>query len=251
MILLALVVSVSIASLVAARALPALRAADTTSFKNMVKNYFRPVVTGWGIGINTEQDSYLAARFHAVTIKTLSNARIREIIREAKAGNETSWTGVRNRLQAALDDEGSTKVIARVNINKVNYILTGIVRNETYFKGTIREKPDYSACTAANTSTEDCELQATQVGELWLTRKEAEFEGGRDRIWAGRMEFNETDYIFVALVNPKMHATVTSAGKVTPIAASVAATAGVASPGSLAAGGAQAQHSQQSGQGGT
>jgi hypothetical protein len=195
-----------IAARTTARNLRAVQATDKVMFKTMVKRYFHPVVTGWGIGLNTEEDSYLAARFHAVSVKTLSRARVRQIIAEVKESGDVTWEEVRDRVNAALEEEDATRIVARIKINKVNYILTGAVKDETTFSGTIREKPDYDACAATNTSSEDCELAATVVGEMHLTRKEAEFEEGKDRVWAGTMEFEGSDYTFVALVNPRQRA---------------------------------------------
>jgi hypothetical protein len=195
-----------IAARTTARNLRAVQAADKTMFKTMVKRYFHPVVTGWGIGLNTEEDSYLAARFHAVSVKTLSRARVRQIIAEVKESGDVTWEEVRDRVNAALEEEDATKIVARIKLNKVSYILTGVVKDETTFSGTIRERPDYEACAATNTSSEDCESAATVVGEMHLTRKEAEFEQGKDRVWAGTMEFEGSDYTFVALVNPRQRA---------------------------------------------
>lgn len=201
--IIALTVIISV-SIVAARQLPAIGNVEKTMFKNLVRGYLHPAITGWGIGLNTEEDSYLIAKFHAVTVKVLPRSRITQIIREAKQGNATTWTEVRNRLRNALDDEGTTLVKGRIHINKEHYILTGIVRTNTTFSGDIRTIPNYSECVAANISAEDCEIQSTKVGELSLTRKDAEFEPSKDRVWAGTMELNETTYTFVALVNPRL-----------------------------------------------
>ena len=207
-------------SVLAANNLPAIQTTQRNMFKNMLKTYFHPAITGWGIGINQEQDTYLAARFHAVSIKTLARQRIREITQEVINEEDPTWTRLRDRLNQALQDEGETQVKARIKINGVNYIMTGVVKDETTFSGVIRTIPDYDACIAAGTSTEDCELDSEQVGELSLTRKEAEFERGRDRVWAGTLTFEDTEYIFVALVNPPVRAA--AAVGATPAAATVA-----------------------------
>ena len=207
-------------SVLAANNLPAIQTTQRNMFKSMLKNYFHPAMTGWGIGINQEQDTYLAARFHAVSIKTLSRVRIREITQEVRNEENPTWSMLRDRLNQALQDEGETHIKARIKINGVNYILTGVVKDETTFSGVIRTLPDYDACAAAGTSTEDCELESEQVGELSLTKKEAEFERGRDRVWAGTLTFEDTEYVFVALVNPPVRAA--AAVGVTPAAATVA-----------------------------
>ncbi|MEM7825227.1 MAG: hypothetical protein QXO27_04615 [Candidatus Aenigmatarchaeota archaeon] len=192
------------ASTVTARQLPTIGIAERTMFKNMVQSYLHPEITGWGIGLNTEEDSYLVAKFHAVTVKTLPRTQILQIIKDAKAGNVTDWSEVRDRIKAAIDANGTTLVKGRIQINKEVYILTGIVKTETTFSGIIRIKPNYTACVTANISTEDCENQSAQIGDLSLTRKTAEFEVGKDRVWAGTMNFNNTAYTFVALVNPRV-----------------------------------------------
>jgi hypothetical protein len=47
-------------------------------------------------------------------------------------------------------------------------------------------------------------LQSTKVGDLSLTKKTAEFEAGKQKVWAGTMNFKEAAYTFVALVNPRL-----------------------------------------------
>ena len=192
------------ATVVLARELPTIGNTEKNMFKNMVQAYFHPSISGWGIGLNTEQDTYLVARFHAVTVKTLSRNQIWQILVDAKGGNVTDWSEVRDRIRIALDANGTTISKGMIQINKENYILTDIVKTETTFNCTIKTKPDYSACVSANISTEDCESQSTNIGDLSLTRKSAELEQSKDRVWAGTMNFNTTEYTFVALVNPRL-----------------------------------------------
>jgi hypothetical protein len=191
-------------SIVTAKQLPTVGTIEKNMFKNLVQSYLHPVITGWGIGLNTQQDSYLVAKLHAVTVKTLPRDQIIQILKDAKSGNATTWSDVRDRIKDAIDANSTTKVEGRIQINKDQYILTGIVNTETTFNGTIRTKPDYSACTSANISAESCENQSTIIGDLSLTRKSAELESGKDRVWAGIMDFNSTVYTFVALVNPRV-----------------------------------------------
>jgi hypothetical protein len=190
-------------SIVAARKLPTIGNTEKGMFKNLVQGYFHPEINGWGIGLNTEKDSYLIAKFHAVSTKTLPNSRVAEIIKEAREGNSTSWSDVRDKIKAALDTEGTTKTKGRMQINKETYVLTGIVRTNTTFTTDIRTKPDYSACVKQNITAEDCETQSTKVGDLSLTQKTAEFETNKQRVWAGTMDFNDTSYTLVAIINPR------------------------------------------------
>jgi hypothetical protein len=205
-VLLSIIVLVAIfsASIVVARQLTAIGNVEKNMFKNLVKGYLHPSISGWGIGLNTEKDSYLLAKFHAVSTKSLPRDQILQILKEAKAGNTTSWTEVRDRIKDALDAYNKTLIKGQIQINKNSYILTGIVRTDTTFTGTIRAKPDYSTCVSANVSAEDCEEQSTKIGDISLTRKSAEFEAGKDRVWAGTMNFNATAYTFVAIVNPRV-----------------------------------------------
>ena len=201
------IIAVSIilsAVIVAARQLPAVAITEKTMFKNLVKTYLHPSITGWGIGLNTQQDSYLVSKFHAVSVKILPRDQIIKILKDAKESNTTSWAEVRDQIKAALDANSTTMIKGRIQINKDHYILTCIVKTDTNFTGDIRTIPNYSTCSAGNISAEDCELQSTKVGDLSLTRKSAEFEAGKDRVWAGTMNFNNTAYTFVALVNPRV-----------------------------------------------
>jgi len=190
-------------SAVLARQLPTIGNVEKTTFKNLVQSYFHPSITGWGIGLNTANDNYLVAKFHAVSVKTISRSDVLQIIKEAKSGNATSWLEVRDRIKTVIDNNGTTLVKGRIQINKEQYILTGIVKTETTFTGDIRITPNYSTCVATNVSAENCELQSTKVGYLSITKKSAELEQGKDRVWAGIMNFNNTAYTFVALVNPR------------------------------------------------
>jgi len=171
-------------------------------FKRMVKNFFSPEINGWGIGLNTATDTYLVAKFHGVSVKTLPRSVVNDIIRQAKAENITDWDTVRDRIQAALQANGTVKSKGRIKINKINYILTGISKSESTFSADIKNLPDFDSCKDQNVSAEDCENQAAKVGDLSLARKTAEFEE-KARVWAGTMNFNSSAYTFVALVNPR------------------------------------------------
>jgi hypothetical protein len=206
MIVISMILSVSIvtANITTAHNLPALGVVEKSMFKDLVQSYLHPSITGWGIGLNTQQDTYLVSKFNAVTVKTLPRDQIIRILKDAKAGNVTNWSGVKDAIKAAIDANSTTMVTGRIQINKEQYILTGIVKTETTFNGTIRAKPNYTTCVTANISTENCENQSPILGSLSLTRKSAEFESGKDRVWAGTMDFNSTAYTFVALVNPRV-----------------------------------------------
>ena len=200
-VLLAIIFSTSA---VVARELPTAGTVEKNMFKNMVQGYLHPSINGWGIGLNTVQDSYLISKFVVVTVRQLPTSQIVQIIKESKTSETASWTEVKDRIKTALDSINTTKIVGRIKINKNNYILTGVIRSDTTFSGDIRTKPDYSACASVNITNENCELQSTKVGDLSLTRKSAELETGKDRVWAGTMNFNNTAYTFVAIVNPQL-----------------------------------------------
>lgn len=197
------VVVIALSVTVAYGKLPTLRQLDKDMFKNMIKNYLSPSINGWGIGLNTNSDSYLVAKFHAVSVKILPRVDIANVLKQAKAENVTDWSVVRDRLKATLDANGTTITKGRIQINREKYILTGIVKTDNTFSADIRNTPNYETCKVQNISAEDCETNSTKVGDVSVTRKTAEFEPGKDRVWAGTLNFNSTAYTFVALVNPR------------------------------------------------
>lgn len=191
------------ATLASAKISGTLGEAEKGMFKDLVKQNINPAVTGWGIGLNTASDSYLVAKFHAVSLKSLPRKEILQILKDARASSNTvTWAEVRDRIKAAIDANATAVVKGRMQINKEQYVLTGIVKSETAFTGDIRTMPNYTTCNAANVSAEDCESQSTKIGDLSLTRKTAELNAEKHRVWAGTMNFNNTAYTFVALVNP-------------------------------------------------
>jgi len=203
-ILVVLAITAVSANIAIAKQLPQIRNVEKTMFKNLVQSYLHPSINGWGIGLNSASDTYLVAKFHVVSVKTLPRAQIAQIIRDAKAGNATEWSEVRDKIKASIDANSTTVIKGRIQINKQQYVLTDIINAETTFSANIRDKPDYSACTATNISAETCELQSAKVGDLSLTMKTAELEENKQRLWAGTMNFNSTSYTFVALVNPRI-----------------------------------------------
>ncbi|MFH0832440.1 MAG: hypothetical protein V1900_01815 [Candidatus Aenigmatarchaeota archaeon] len=185
-----------------AKPLPKIVDADKGLFKNLVKDYLHPEMNAWGIGLNTAKDSYIVAKLHVTSVKTLPRSQIVQILKDAKAGDITTWGEVKDKIKEALDASGVTTTSGRIQVNKVQYVLTDIARTDTTFAATIREKPVYLTCTAANKTAAECDEQAATIGDLSLTKKDAEFEN-KQKIWAGTMNFNNTAYTFVALVQPK------------------------------------------------
>ncbi len=191
------------ASFAAAKNLPAMKEVEKDMFKSLAKQNINPVTIGWGIGLNTANDSYLVARFYAVSTKIIPRNEILQILKDARASNNiTTWADVAGKIKAAIASNATTAIKGRIQINKEQYILTGVVRNETAFSGDIRSKPDYNICVASNVSAEDCEAQSAKVGDLSLARKTAEVNAERHKIWAGALNFSGTAYTFVTLVNP-------------------------------------------------
>ncbi len=188
---------------VSARELPSMGELEKNMFKDLAKQSINPAISGWGIGLNAASDSYLTAKFQLVSQKILPRQGILQILKDAKADNASTWSGVRDRVKAAIDANSTVVSKGRIQINKNMYILTGISRTNTTFSADIRSKPDYTACAAANVSAEDCENQAAKAGDISLTKKTSEVNPERYRIWAGTLDFNNTAYTFVALVNPQ------------------------------------------------
>jgi hypothetical protein len=190
-------------TLVTARGLPRIIEREKEMFKTMVKSYFSPLINGWGIGLNTSSDSYVVVKFHIVSVKILPRIEIANIIRQAKSENVSEWSIVRDRLKLALDANGTTINKGRIQINKEKYVLTNITVTDTNLEAIIRAMPDFGSCKMQNISAEECEVNSTKVGDLSLTKKNVEFEKGKERVWAGSLNFNETAYTFVALILPR------------------------------------------------
>ncbi len=200
MITIALVFS---AGLAMAKSLPVMKEVEKNMFKDLAKQNINPAITGWGLGLNTASDSYLVAKFHAVSEKTLPRKEILRILKDAKAGNgNATWSEIKDSVKAAIAANSTTVSKGRVQINRETFILSGISRTNTTFTADIRSKPDYTACSASNVSSEDCESNSTKAGDLSLTKKMSEINPERHKLWAGTLNFNGTAYTFVALVNP-------------------------------------------------
>jgi hypothetical protein len=189
-----------LAGLAAARSLPRIRNVEIEMFRNMIKNYFSTVINGWGIGLNTEKDSYIVTKFNAISVKTLTRAQIVDIIKQAKEENITDWATIKDRIKAAIDTNSTIINKGMIQINREKYLLTNIVISNTTASAVIKILPDYSGCKSQNISNEDCENQSTKVGDMSITKKTAEFEPNKDRVWAGNLNFNDTAYTYLVLV---------------------------------------------------
>lgn len=182
-------------------------------FKSMLTAYLRPAVDGWGIGLNTAADTYIVAKFHVTEVRTLPREQIVQTVRDARASpNMTTWGQVRDALRAAIAENSITETRGLIMIDKETYTLTGIKRTEATFSADIRYKPNYGDCINRSVSAIDCEAAAWKLGDIILTRKAAEVSGTTQRVWAGALNFNESSYTFVALVNPVVPATGGAAG---------------------------------------
>lgn len=203
-ILLVLATMLFSATIVSAMHLPSIGNTEKNMFKNLVQGYIHPYASAWGIALNTEKDSYLVAKIYAATVRTLPRNQIQQIIKDAREGNETSWSGVIDKIKAAINANSTNVTKGRIQINNGTYILTNVSKTETTFTADIRMKPNYSACASTNVSAEDCENNSTKLGDMSLTRKNAESTPEKHRVWAGTMDFQDVAYTFVALVNPRV-----------------------------------------------
>ena len=190
------------ANIAAARELPSITAVHKDLFKTMIKNYFLPVIHGWGIGYDCASDTYITVKFHVVSVKIIPRTQTVEIIREAKVGNVTGWPEVRDRVKAAIDTNGTTMSKGRISVNGTEYILTNITKTEDSWSAIIREMPNYTSCKELNISAEDCESSATQVGDVSVTKRVTTGLPGEPRIWAGNLTYNTVDYKFITLAYP-------------------------------------------------
>jgi hypothetical protein len=191
---------ICISTIVVAKRLPTIATNQRTEFKTMLKNYFHPVLHGYGIGFTS--DTYITAKWHIVNVKILARNRIREII---SGTNTSEWSQVRDEIQNALQNEGTEIKKGRIRIGNTTYLLTNIQVSDETASADIREMPDYEDCKQQNISAEECETNAEKVGDMSLTKKTKAFEEiqGDPRVWAGTLNFKEVEYTFVTFAYPR------------------------------------------------
>lgn len=182
--------------------LPAIAETHKNMFKTMVRNYFHPVIHGWGVGYDCDSDTYVTAKFHVVDVKILPRTQITQIIRNARATNVTDWSVVMDEIKTAIDVNGTSVKKGRVSINGEKFLLTNIQTGDT-LSADIREIPDFSSCKVANISAEDCELNAKKVGDITITKRAGTELPGEPRVWGGTLNFRDNSYKFVALAYPR------------------------------------------------
>ena len=172
-------------------------------FKQSLKSYFSPVLHGYGIGFTN--DTYITAKFQISQVRILRRNVVNAMIREAKQGNNTDWDALRARVMAALEQDPETVPKGRIMIDRTNYVLANIVVSNTSFTADINEIPDYAACVQANTSAEDCENNANNVGQISISKKTKASQEvpGDPKVWAGTLTFNDVAYTFVTFAYPR------------------------------------------------
>ena len=197
-----LVILASIAAVSSAR-LERITETERLDFANMIRNYLNPVIHGAGIGFDCTGDSYIVAKFHAVSVKVLPFDQITSIIREEKQKSQVvDWSQVRERIRAAIEANGTIISKGRISINGTMYALTNIVKTDTSFSADIKEMPNYTNCKQQNISAEQCEQQSATVGSISLTKGEATGLPGTPYLWKGTLEFKKT-YKFAAFAYPR------------------------------------------------
>ena len=199
LLIITLVISVS-ASMVFARNLPAITAANKLGYKEMLKNYFHPVLHGYGIGFTN--DTYITAKWHITDVKILPMSKIKEII---SGSNASDWSEIKEQIRNAIQTEGTTITKGRIKIGDTNYLLTNIQTSNNTASADIRKIPNFDTCAQSNTSAEDCENSAEKIGDISLTKKTKAIEetSTEQRVWAGTLNFNNVTYTFVTFAFPK------------------------------------------------
>ncbi len=186
------------ASAVLAKNLPAMTASSKLSYRSMLQNYFHPVLNGYGIGISG--DTYVTARWHITSVRTLNMSDIKQIV---SGTNATDWSHLREEIQNALKNSGIVTQKGRIVIGNTTYVLTDIQVSNTTASADIRDLPNYATCKQQNTSAEDCENNASKVGSLSLSKKTNALQDTKDKVWAGTLVFREVTYTFVTFAYPK------------------------------------------------
>ncbi len=201
LVVIALVAMVLTATIVFALPKPLQNNKD--AFKTMLKDYLSPVLHGYGIGFT--QDNYITAKWHITNIKILNKTEIKDVIQKAKSENVADWNTMLVRIKSELDTNGMIAKKGRIRMEGKDYLLTTIQVSDANATAEIREMPDWNACKQQNVSAEDCEENATNIGNISLTKKTRANQeiSGEPRVWAGTLNFNNTAYTFVTLVYPR------------------------------------------------
>jgi len=201
LVVIALVAMVLTATI--AFALPKPLQNNKDAFKTMLKDYLSPVLHGYGIGFN--QDNYITAKWHITNIKILNKTEIKGVIQKAKSENVADWNTMLVRIKSDLNTNGMIAKKGRIRMEGKDYLLTKIQVSDTNATAEIREIPDWNACKQQNVSAEDCEENATNIGNISFTKKTRANQeiSGEPRVWAGTLYFNNTAYTFVTLVYPR------------------------------------------------
>ena len=177
-------------------------AQQKNQFKETVRNYFNPVIHGYGIGF-TDQN-YITARWQITQIRMLSTSQVRSMIQASTQGNETDWDAVRERVRTALSTASTTRK-GRIRIEGMDYVLTNMVVSNESLTADIKEIPDYTACREANITSDDCEADSTMVGDISMTKRTKPNQeiAGEPNVWAGTMNYNSVAYTFVTFAYPR------------------------------------------------
>ncbi|MFH1473556.1 MAG: hypothetical protein ABIE55_01545 [Candidatus Aenigmatarchaeota archaeon] len=172
-------------------------------FKQTLRNYFKPVNHGYGIGFTEE--TYITAKWHITNVKILPRVNVNTMIREVKQGNNTDWDALRTRIREALNAGTTTVKKGRIRIEGRDYALTNIVVSSESITADINQVPNYSACKNDDLSAEDCETSSEKVGDISMTKKTKASQevAGREKVWAGTLTLNGIGYTFVTFVYPK------------------------------------------------
>jgi hypothetical protein len=197
--LLVIVLAVSITASVAfAKNLPAITSSNKIAYKSMLQTYFKPVFDGYGIGLSG--DTYVTARWYITSVRTLNVSGIKQIV---SSTNATDWSQLRQEIQNALKNSGIVTQKGRIMIGNTTYVLTNIQISNTTASADIRELPNYTTCKEQNTSAEDCENNAAQVGSLSLSKKTNALQDTKEKVWAGTLIFKSVTYTFVTFAYPR------------------------------------------------
>ncbi|MGC8812309.1 MAG: hypothetical protein ACP5O8_01840 [Candidatus Aenigmatarchaeota archaeon] len=200
LVLVALLVTVS----VGAARLERITETQKLAFTQMIRNYFSPVIHGWGIGFDCQGDSYITAKFHVLSVKILPYDQVVTILREEMQKSQTvDWSQVRERIRAAIEENGTIISKGRISVNGTMYALTNIVKTDTSFSADIKELPNYESCKQQNISAEQCEQQAQKIGSISLTKGEPTGLPGTPYLWKGTLDFKGKTYKFGAFAYPR------------------------------------------------
>ena len=197
--LLALTMSIAYAQMT----LPRITTQEKERFKEMLRNYFIPVIHGWGIGYDCANDEYITAKFFIVSVKILPRDQIVSILRQAR--NEgLGWSQIRERMRNAIEENGTIISKGRISINGTRYLLTNIQKTESSASADIRTIPNFTACKEEGVSISDCELRGEKVGSITINKRAQTELPGEPKVWAGTLSFKGIDYKFVALAYPRV-----------------------------------------------